>query len=113
MYVVAGGDHSLAAVQNLGSFAAGGSEAQHMWPECKGQGLAALPGPSLTAGLQEEDLHKKACCSVWLNNTLQLLIAEALSSRSVPTCCQLLLMAAVHAQSGDTLNAYLALVCHS
>lgn len=58
MYVVAGGEHSLAAVQNLG----GRGESQHMWPECRGQGMAALPGPSLAAGLQEQDPHKKACC---------------------------------------------------
>lgn len=72
MYVVAGGDHSLAAVQNLGNVAAGASEAQRMWPECKGQGMAALPGPSVTAGLQEQDPHTKACCTVWLGIILLL-----------------------------------------
>ena len=61
MYVVAGGDHSLAAVQNLGD-GGGRGKAQHMWPECRGQGMAALPGPSLAAGLKEQDPHKKACC---------------------------------------------------
>ena len=65
MYVIAGGDHSLAAVQNLDSSHGGGKggaggEPQHMFPECRGQGMAALPGPSLTAGLQEQDPHKKA-----------------------------------------------------
>lgn len=74
MYVVAGGDHSLAAVHNLGD-ADGRREAQHMWPDCQGQGMAALPGPSLAAGLQEQDPHKKACCCtthcpVWLHVTL-------------------------------------------
>lgn len=63
MYVVAGGDHSLAAVQNLGDAV----EAQHMCLECRGQGVAALPGPSLAAGLQEQDPHKKACCCMTLH----------------------------------------------
>ena len=59
MYIVAGGEHSLAAVQNLTSVAA--DQAQHMWPDCRGHGLAAMPGPSLTAGLQQQNPDRKVC----------------------------------------------------
>ena len=62
MYIVAGGEHSLAAVQNVGDTAAG--QAQHMWPDCRGHGMAAMPGPSLGAGLQEEDDYPKKVCSI-------------------------------------------------
>lgn len=61
MYVVAGGEHSLAAVQNLADV--GSDQAQHLWPECRGHNMAALPGPSIAAGLQEQDPHKKVCCT--------------------------------------------------
>ena len=59
MYVVAGGEHSLAAVQHLPNVAA--DQALHMWPDCRGHDLAAVPGPSLTAGLQEQNPDRKVC----------------------------------------------------
>ncbi|DBA87172.1 TPA: hypothetical protein ACH3X2_005178 [Trebouxia sp. C0005] len=52
MYIVAGGEHSLAAVQNAGDVA---DEAQHVWSECRGHSMAAMPGPSLAAGLAEQN----------------------------------------------------------
>ena len=57
MYIVAGGEHSLAAVQNLGG--AHHLAPQHMWPDCRGSGMAPMPGPSLDAGLQEQDDYPK------------------------------------------------------
>lgn len=69
MYIVAGGEHSLAAVQNLGNM--GMDEAQHMWPECRGHGMAALSGPSLTAGLEEQnDYPKKVSKNIILASTV-------------------------------------------
>lgn len=62
MYIVAGGEHSLAAVQNVGDI--GLHDTQHVWSECEGHGMAAMPVPSLAAGLQEQnDYPKKVCKS--------------------------------------------------
>ena len=57
MYVVAGGEHSLAAVQNMTN--GGAEQARHMWPECRGDGLTAMPSPSLAAALAQPDPDKK------------------------------------------------------
>jgi len=60
MYIVAGGEHSLAAVQNAGDLE--GDEAQQMWSECRGHTMAAMPGPSLAAGLAEQNDYPRKVC---------------------------------------------------
>lgn len=60
MYVVAGGEHSLAAVQNAGDL--GADEVQHVWSECRGHSMAAMPGPSLAAGLAEQNDYPRKVC---------------------------------------------------
>ena len=56
-YLVAGGDHSIAALH----YHASGDALQHMWADCRGSGMAALPLPSLEKGLQQQDDKAKAC----------------------------------------------------
>lgn len=50
-YVVAGGDHSTAAVH----YHTDRDALQHMWADCRGSAMAALPLPSLDKGLQQQD----------------------------------------------------------
>lgn len=54
-YVVAGGDHSIAALH----YHTDGNAQQHMWADCRGSGMAALPLPSLEKGLQQPDNNAK------------------------------------------------------
>ena len=60
MYIVAGGEHSLAAVHSPGDLRA--DEVQHVWSECRGHSMAAMPGPSLAAGLAEQNDYPKKVC---------------------------------------------------
>ena len=62
MYIVAGGEHSLAAVHQMGD--ANVEQIKHLWPDCRGSSVAAVPSPSLAEGFREQnDYPRKVNCA--------------------------------------------------
>ena len=82
MYVVAGGEHSLAAVHQMGD--ADAEQNKHLWPDCRGSSVAAVPSPSLAEGLREQNDYPRKVSHPVLRTIISQLTSAVFECLDIP-----------------------------